>query len=307
MFKDTFIKLACVVLIWSTIGPPGLAVPQELLKQLVEQGIQINAQTTVAITPPTLQPDQSSPERQAALKVLTGKQSWESFARDSVHAPVMISISYIQDPDGNRIGHDIHSAFVAYAALESLRDEDLMREVFGPTSNSDASERDANDGNGSRPQTHEISPAVLEKLGIEDSVAQEQYRHIELPLLNQVRVQGTVRIEKHEGRGWVWVVWQIDPRFAESDAYGATWTKLERTPLGEGVRTEPRPYSGCGGYMSITEIDAERKQLLIESRMILHEPVDWFAGSNFLRAKLPPALQENARDFRRRLERLKIR
>jgi len=42
--------------------------------------------------------------------------------------------------------------------------------------------------------------------------------------------------------------------------------------------------------------------LLIESRMVLHELPEWFSASNFVRSKLPLAIQEGARNLRRRLK-----
>jgi hypothetical protein len=35
--------------------------------------------------------------------------------------------------------------------------------------------------------------------------------------------------------------------------------------------------------------------------MLMHEPTQWFSGSNFIRSKLPLAIQEGARSFRRSL------
>jgi hypothetical protein len=256
------------------------------------------------VPPPALQPQQTPAEQKAVLEKIAGKQGWEKFARDSIYAPVTIDIKYIHDADGTRIGHNIHTAFIAYAPLATLRDEELMKEIFG--SSVEEKQTELVDTNQELEGTFDapvVAAEVLQSLGIPSDLANsEQYRTVELPLLNQVKVRGTVRIEKREGPNWVQVLWLVDPRFSELEGYGGTWTKVERTDLGEAVATEPRPYSGCGGYLAITEVDPERQQLLIESRMILHEPVEWFAGSNFLRAKLPPALQENARSFRRRLQ-----
>ena len=178
-----------------------------------------------------------------------------------------------------------------------------MREIFGPSTGSD--EGVADDANLDLEvsfESQEIPPAELVRLGIELSrLGNEQYRTIQLPLLNQVTVRGTVRIAKREQPNGVQIFWHLDPRFANSEMFGNTWTKMERNDLGKAMPTMPASYAGCGGYLAITEIDGERHQILVESRMILHEPKEWFSGSNFLRAKLPPALQENARSFRRRL------
>jgi len=286
------------------LSAAGVAAGQELYQQLTERGLKLPPATTVLVPAPALQPQQTPAERKAVLEKIAGKQGWEKFTRDSIYAPVTIDIKYILDAEGTRIGHNIHTAFVAYAPLATLRNEALMKEIFGSSVEEQRAEVvDTNAELEGALAAPAIADDVLQSLGITiNHPDNEQYRTVELPFLNQVKVRGTVRIEKREGPNWVQVLWMVDPRFSESERYKATWTKMERTEVGEAVATEPRPYSGCGGYLAITELDPETQQLLIESRMILHEPVDWFAGSNFLRAKLPPALQENARSFRRRLQ-----
>ena len=41
--------------------------------------------------------------------------------------------------------------------------------------------------------------------------------------------------------------------------------------------------------------------MFIECHMIFDEPRGWFGGANLLRSKLPLAVQEEVRNFRRRL------
>ncbi len=291
------LALAC----W--LAAAGQADGQELYRQLTERGLELPPATTVLVPAPALQPPQTPAEQKAVLEKIAGKQGWEKFTRDSIYAPVTIDIKYILDTKGTRIGHNIHTAFIAYAPFATLRNEELMKEIFGASvEEKRAGDVDTNAELEGAFNAPAVASDVLQSLGITiNHPNTEQYRTVELPFLNQVKVRGTVRIEKREGPNWVQVLWMVDPRFSELEPYKATWTKVARTEVGEAMATEPRPYSGCGGYLAITELDPATQQLLIESRMILHEPVDWFAGSNFLRAKLPPALQENARSFRRRL------
>jgi hypothetical protein len=137
------------------------------------------------------------------------------------------------------------------------------------------------------------------------------FAYLELPLLNKVIMAGVIRIEKHEREGASEFYWRLDPSFNQHAPYASRWIQLERNSVGRLIRGDSFPYSGCAGFTGVYEIDDlslpttqvadSAGKLLIESRLLLREPQEWFAGSNFLRSKLPSAMQENARSFRRTL------
>ncbi|MEZ6136619.1 MAG: hypothetical protein R3C53_17115 [Pirellulaceae bacterium] len=310
----------CVALSVSTIRaeqpptafPAAATPPSSLYGQLIERGIQLPSDLLVTVDP-AIAPDDflamGSEERRQQLETVAGKNGWDRFSRDSAVAPVRIELEFIKNSAGERVGHRIYSVFVAYAPLETLRDEQLMREIFGQASVDSGDERPDssltadNPDATTTPASRNVPLAELKRLGISPPSEQERFAAIELPLLNRVTMRGTIQVQRNEGPGWVRLVWQIDPRFADSTDFGNTWTKFERNEVGMPIETEPKPYAGCGGYLQIIQIDAELQQLLVESRMVMYEPVDWFSGSNFLRSKLPTVLQENARSFRRGLTR----
>jgi hypothetical protein len=291
------------------ICPPIFAQDAVSLFQLLnEEGIRLTESEVRPLQSPTFSPALSADEQLQKLGELAGSYGWEKFSRDSVVAPIKIDLDYILDEHGDRIGHDVHAAFIAHAPFEQLRDEDLMRQIFGkPIQDSDANESEPQPGDAAR----DVPIEELSRLGIElpDS-ENERYATMHLPLLNKITVRGTLRIAKREGDNWLQLYWYLDPRFAASEKYANTWTKILRNDVGMPIESEPHPYAGCGGYVCVAKIapssaealkpDASRTDpLLVESRMIMLEPSDWFAGSNALRSKLPLMLQENARDFRR--------
>lgn len=310
-----------LIALCAAVAYPVFAQEGDWLAQLLsEKGIQLTESKSRQLRPPTLAEALSAKEQQQRLAELAGSQGWERFSRNSITAPVKIDLEYILDENGERIGHDVHAAFVAYAAIKTLRDEDLMRQVFGKS----VKDAEAQHAAGSEDETVRDIPAdELKRLGIAvPNSASERYASIELPLLNKVIVRGTIRIEKRESDRWVHLYWYLDPRFGSSTQYSNTWTKILRNDVGMPIESEPHPYAGCGGFVSVTRIasntaggprpdtpnsdpsksiPASTDQLLIESRLIMMEPKGWFAGSNTLRAKLPLVLQENARNFRRQL------
>jgi hypothetical protein len=260
---------------------------------LLERGIQLTDRVTAKLAEPSLRDSLTEKERSATLQKLAGKLDWGRFVRDSVMAPVAIDIESIRDAEGNRIGHDIHSAFVLYADLDKVRDAEVMEQLFGKPSETAGSEGVI---------TREIAADQLKQLGLTQVPdAGESYAYLQLPMLKKIVVRGVIHIQKRERPGAFEFFWQLDPTLGTSPEYASTWTKIERDAVGVPQEGEPQPYMGCGGWMGIYEVDPITHQLLVESRMIMHEPQEWFAGSNFLRSKLPLSMQENARSFRRKL------
>ncbi|MCA9180196.1 MAG: hypothetical protein KDA51_02055 [Planctomycetales bacterium] len=278
----------------------------DLFSELTQRGLEFTDQQRVTISPATLRPGMTDSERTEALAKLIGKQKWDRFARDSVRAPVVVDIDTIDDPSGERLGMRVHSAFVVYTTLEMLRDRDLMEETFGPAP-IDSTRRDtesdrALENDEVRVVMRELPTVELARLGFTRQVQGDaSFAYVELPLLNKVLVRGVIRIEKREREGAVELAWRLDPSFNSDEELASRWTRLERDAVGKLVEGDSFPYTGCGGWMGVYEINPEKKQLLVESQLLLREPKDWFAGSNFLRSKLPPALQENAQTFRRKL------
>lgn len=281
----------------------------DLFSELIERGLEFTDQQRVTMSPATLQPGMTDSERTEALAKLAGKQKWGRFARDAVTAPVVVDIDTIDDPSGERLGLRVHSAFVVYTTLETLRDRDLMEETFGPAP-IDSPQRDTEKSDGAasdamRVVMHELPAAELSQLGFAEQAERAQglasFAYVELPLLNKVLLRGVIRIERREREGAIEFAWRLDPSFNSDTKYASRWTRLERDAVGKLVEGDSFPYMGCGGWMGIYEIDPEKKQLLVESQLLLREPTQWFAGSNFLRSKLPLTLQENARTFRRKI------
>ncbi len=274
----------------------------DLFIELTESGLVFTAANGVAqsviLPAPTLLADISDDNREAVLERLAGKLEWGRFEREAVTAPVMIDIEAIDAGDGERLGLQVHNAFVVHATLETLRDSELMQQLFGrPSSNQEAS----------GVVTEELSSEELSRLGFAEQAASgDSFAYLELPLLNQVIVRGVIRIQKRQRAGAIEFAWSLDERFNSSEKYASRWTKLERNEVGKLFEGESFPYAGFGGWLGAYQIDAdEALPVLIESQMLLREPTEWFAGSNFLRSKLPLSLQENARTFRRKLQQRK--
>ncbi len=286
----------CFGLSGFVIGPLAKSQDSALFTELTEIGLEFTSVDHVKLPHPTLGPELPSAAREEALHKLSGKQDWSRFVRESVMAPISIDIDAINSIQGERLGLSVHNAFIVHTNLDRLRDTGAMKEIFGRPDNSGNSDDSAGI------VTQEITQDELRSLGfISQAESSATFAYLELPLLNQVIVRGVVRIERRERAGAVEFFWRLDPSFNSIEKYANRWTKLERNVVGKLLEGESFSYSGCGGFVGVYEISPESQQLLVESRLLLREPQEWFAGSNFLRSKLPPLMQENARNFRRKL------
>lgn len=298
---------AIFLVAWALGQPAGWCqeASHDLFDRLQTSGIVIGNGTAIPLPSPSLSTGQTKVEQTEILDRLSGKLGWEKFSRKSVVAPVTIRVEYLKNAEGARIGHQVHSAFIAYAAMDTLRDQELMEATFGKSG-----------GNADQEE------AVFEKLPVEALESRglgsidperEGYAKMQITLLNKIIVRGVVHLQKREGPHWFQLFWELDPRFTndplaapsspppDKNGLSNTWTKLVPNEVGKRLPSAPVPYRGLGGYMTVYETGRATDQLLVESRLVLYEPQEWFAGSNLLRSKLPLSLQESARSFRRRL------
>ncbi len=270
---------------------------QSLLEELTTEGVQFTQAVKVDLPAPQLTADafaKLSPEQADSLQSqLAGNAGWERFTRDSVVAPVTIKLEYVSNPAGERFGHNIHSAFIVHAKLTSLSDKDLIQQIFGKPDGSD----------GSGMTVTELAEADLKAAGItppvtspaEKTGVQVSYSQVDFMLLDKIRLNGVLRIERSSTASSTAIAWILDTKFEANEKLHARWSKL-------GEADKSQPYSGWGGYMNVTRVSDSPEMLLIESRMLMHELPEWFNGGNFVRSKLPLVIQEGARNFRRKLK-----
>lgn len=285
--SNLLLRVAAIAIMLSSVGRS-----QTLLAELTNVGVEFREGVKVVLPTPTLAGELNAEQLEQARSQLAGNDGWDKFTRDSVVAPVTIKLEYVTDKEGTRVGHNVHSAFVVHAKLESLADKVLMQQIFGKPDSKDASGM----------KVVELSEAEMKEAGVEVLTADEKtatnvtYSHVEFTLLEKIRLKGVMRIERLATPGSTTICWMLDQQFKSNDSLRGTWAKI-----GDEA-SEPKPYAGWAGYMNVTRVNESPETLLIESRMLLHELPEWFSASNFVRSKLPLAIQEGARNFRRKLK-----
>lgn len=262
-----------------------------MIAKMNNPGITLNEEVKVVLPVPSLKADMDGAARMAALESLTRGKGWKQFSRNSVNAPITINLKYIKNSKGERIGHQVHFAFVVHVSLDTLKDKDLMKSMAADEKEPDDSELY---------KMEELSKEDLKALGIEAG-ENDSYGVVQAPLMNRVILRGTVHTQQQMMGDAVMMAWEMDPRFTGAAKHANTWSSIKRNKLGKKVESEPEPYQGTGGYMHVSQLKELDGACLVESHMVIHEPQGWFSGSNALRSKMPLLIQDSARTFRRKL------
>ena len=205
---------------------------------------------------------------QAAIESTIGGLSYRQFSRDSVVAPVRIKLQYVKDDKGQRIGHLVHLAMIAHTDIDTLKSDATMRNLFAEPEADESSK---------------LGDEELAQKGIESDDS-SHYHRVQFELLERVQLDCVLRVTVEESSGKQRLNLVVDERFDNRWKSGET----------EGS------YDGFQGWLHAARVS--KGVVFIEARLAFSEPETWFRGSNFLRSKLPLALQEAAREFRRRLK-----
>ncbi|RMF45295.1 MAG: hypothetical protein D6753_00545 [Planctomycetota bacterium] len=276
--------------------------PQEgpsLIEHLHHSGITFPGGERFALPEHAIRADTPAAERAELLAELARPYSWQQFSRRSVVAPVRIRIQPLEDQAHQRLGYLATSAFIAYAAIPELQETSLLESTLGESS-------------GEAFQIRPLTPEELEAVGSATSPEDNRrWFHVRMNLLKRVVIRGVLEVESHIDAQTAHVLWMMTSDFSDSSSAESeppvdlrcTWSLLHRDATGQTVEGDRHPYRGMGGCLFVTETGLAQDQLLVESFWVLHEPAAWFSGSNQLRSKLPLMLQENAREFRRRIAR----
>ncbi|WP_182866911.1 hypothetical protein [Stieleria mannarensis] len=240
------------------------------------------ADQSITLPAPTLAEDLDADAQQRRITPLLRGLSFKQFARDSVVAPVRIYLRYITSDAGDRVGHDVHMIFIIHESLQTFSDQNIANRLGGEAAE-DSTEATAAD----------VPAETLQRLGIDDAGPDIRYRQVDFELLDKIRLTGLLRIAQQssetQNRIDVSLVEAFDNRWQFTDGPDTN------SSAGGG------DYSGFQGWLTATSLDA-MDAVFIEARFVMHEPPQWFAGSNYVRSKLPLVLQEAARDLRRRLK-----
>jgi len=266
-----------------------------LFEELINVGLPIPEGPTVKLPPPLLKPGQPLPgDLSEVLEKAAGRVPVELFLRRSVTAPFALKISSVEKGTDERCGQLVSLSFVVYGKLEALGETDYIKQLLT------GKDRPGN-------QTTVLSQKELSTRGVQllnSPKLKEQLGTLSLTLLDKVQIDGVTRTIEVKLPHAIVSATRLDERFNNDKEYPNRWRSVKRLVDEDQDRLgPPHPYSGLGGYVVVTELPEPKGALLLEMQYLLHEPPDWFGGPNLLRSKLPIAIQDNVRSFRRKLAR----
>ena len=220
---------------------------------------------------------------------IAGKYGLARFTKKSIVAPFTLRRQTVKNGAGERVGHQVDLWFVAHGDLDSIRSQDLFAAMMESKDSDPLS-----DGN-------LIAEEELTKRGLKIPPAADDtspppvaYYRFAGQVLDRVIVEGVIRrISVATDESLIASI-ALEEAFNQDDVYPNQWRHI-------GSETPGKAYAGYGGYAKATRLKGSDGALLIELHVVMHEPREWFGGANLLGSKLPIAVQNGVRRFRRTL------
>jgi hypothetical protein len=272
------------------------AEPNALLKQLLDQGVDVGGGRRIRLPPPTLSDGLSGAEQQQALAKITDENHpLAGLVRKAVVAPFVLKISDEKAADGS-FPRRVDLWFVAYGDLQAMTDETFLKQQVDQQADAGGQ----GDERGGAGRSTILTDDELRARGIPIDAA-ERYLAADFKLFDRVQLSGVMRARLARAPESVTLAAALDPRFAEDAKYPNGWRSLHRDDAGKLVVGERQPYSAAGWYAKATRLTEPVGAILVEYHLVFDEPAGWFNGANLLRSKLPILAQDGVRSFRRKL------
>lgn len=292
------IALLILAVLWLGFVPSASAdepAVNDVLVELIERGVPIGPSARITLPSPTMPDGLDAAARQAALEsIADAVRPLPRLLRESVVAPFVLKIEKEEVPGRDSPARRIDLWFIAYGSLESLKDEEFLKDM--------AQVAESSGSNQVPSESVFLEPEDLAKrdLFVRDDL--EKYFHTSFGLFDRVQIGATRRAMITITDESILVAAKLDPRFLDDEELPNRWRKVSRDELGQLEFGPSHPYTGAGFYVKVTQLKKPDGALFIEYHQVFDEPKDWFNGANLLRSKLPLIVQDGVRKFRRKLK-----
>ena len=286
---SSFLLAACLAMAAHADNP--------LLQRLLAVGVQAGTDSPSAGHLPTpSMPDglEAAGQLDAIQRVAPPSRRVEDLLRNAVVAPFVLKTQQIAA--GGDPLWQVDVWYVAYGSLDSFCQESFVQQLLDLSS-------------GDRRKGLPVSDTVLtagelQARGVtlaEQQHRKETYRASTIALFDRVLLSTTRQVMISRSDESVVVAAAVDPRFSGDSKYPNQWRPITRRPDGSFELGEPQPYTMSAMYLKVTRLKQPANALFIEHHQLFAEPQGWFDGKNFLRSKLPLAVQDSVRSLRRQL------
>jgi hypothetical protein len=258
---------------------------------VLRDGLKAGGQT-VKLPAPTLNDGIDDASRQAALLELCGSEpALKDLLRDSVTAPYLLKVHDLKTDEA--IIRSIDLYFVVRADFQTLDPQKLITQ---------AGDQAVEVGN----MRFEQRLLTADDLKPRNRVAQPEgdaprwFVALKGRLLDRIAFEAVDEVNATRTEDSMVVAARVDPAFNSPGALSNHWKDVAK----DGPAT---PYQGGVSYTKITRLELKDADdaLFVEVHAAFAEPEAWFHGAPILRSKFAPVAQNQVRQLRRELLKLK--
>jgi len=277
-------------------SPQAVGSHNPLFLRLIEEGIPVDGggKLRVRLPKPTMPDGLSEAEQQKILAQAAGRRPVEEFLRNAVVAPFTMEIVDVALPGALEPLRRVDVCYVAYGQLEQMFSEAFLEHLLHQA----GAQRKSRYPTGRRL----LSPEELAKRSLilppDDECRKERYIFTSVALFDRVLLRTTQHVVVSRSEESLVVAAALAPAFGQDKEYPNQWQPIQVDEQGRVTLGPPRPYFASASYTKVTRLHRPSGALFIEHHHLFAEPNDWFDGKNFLRSKLPLAVQEAVRKLR---------
>lgn len=258
-----------------------------IYRELRQTGLNVGADSPIKFPTPLLADGQNNATQQAILRKVIGEDyDYSEFTRNSPVAPNKLVLQEITPAAPRSVTRRVEAVFVAHGDLDSIANKEFLNRVL--------------DLNRKEGKAADIPLEKLKERGIElMDKDHEGFGHIDFNLIDKVALKVTGHSYWSKTADSIIAAGLLDRRFHKDAEYPNEWRPILRGSSKKSGMASP--YSGAAYYVKITRLAQPKGALFVEGHILFAEPEGWFEGTNLLRSKLPPVIQNQVRTFRREL------
>lgn len=277
-----------------------LAAPPEnaVFVELVERGLPVDAagKVRVKLPAPSMADGLDAAAQRRVIEQVAGKERRvEDLVRRAVVAPFVMKIEDVPAEGAPEPVRRVDVWYVAYGRLDHFFEDEFFAGLVQVASSEKKGRYPVASG--------VLKPEELAQRGLKTADAEdlkERYSYSTVALFDRVLLSSVRRVMVTRGGESIVVAAAMDPRFAKDaeSKYPNQWRSIAVDDRGDFTLGDPQAYAGSGSYIKITRLKEPAGALFIEHHQLFAEPNGWFGGKNFLRSKLPLAIQDTVRKLR---------
>jgi hypothetical protein len=291
----TMVKMCLLAVCVDAADETSTVAKNPVLKQLVDKGVAMSDGKDYKLPPPVMADGLDAVGQKAAIEKITGgRYSFDDLTAKNSSAPVLIKFRTLKAPDDESATiRAVDVWFVAHGKWGTLNSKKFLESL--------AKGKDTEGENRVVSKSGFLTDEEIIKKKLKFDILDGQevkFIYTTFSLFDQVEVSATRFAIVTRGKDYLLTAARIDKRFDADPDYPNQWRPIERDAAANISLGQPKPYSGAGAYIKITQLAEPTDAILVEGHIVFEEPYGWFEGGNILRSKLPVMIQQRIRIFR---------